>query len=551
LFLLKTITDPSVKNGVIAAVFLIFIGLNDYTYLFFTLSFTAILLMFFLITERSLIINKKTLSYITLILFLFSFGFILFEFPMIYELITSSSNYQGFSGYATFSSDLMGFIVPSTLHPLFGNIVSPIYKNFTGNVAENTIFAGFTVLFLAIMALLKYKKREIQFWLVATIIFIILSLGPILHFNGIVTAMVEGMTVVIPLPYALIMKLPVISMARAPSRWDIMVMLSLSVLAGYGANVIFKKVEKKTFGKISLSPVLSVLFIALILFEFLSVPVPMGKVNIPDFYHSISSDNESYSIYEIPDFNHHLSFPEYMMYQTIHEKPMLSGYTHIPDSATKFTENTPFIKNLYLMNSNPEIINTDGDIFAQNNTEIGQSVLSYYNVRYVILHENLLNREQLDYSRSLLDYSLGKLPTEHEKDFLLVYKVDKSPLRSFLVIGENWYDLQNDSGTLKRWMSNDGTIIYYSDNNYNRTLTFEIQSFTKIRTMELFVNNDKKYSQQVPPNMSKITMPIFLDKGENIIKFHSLESPERPSTTGGNPEDARLFSMAIQNLSVY
>ena len=115
------------------------------------------------------------------------------------------------------------------------------------------------------------------------------------------------------------MKIPIISIARVPSRWDAIVMLNLSVLAGYGLSYLYNRLEKRSFWDISASNYLMIVFAALILFEFLAVPYPVANMEIPEFYNSLSEDPEDYAIFEVPNIGY-LAFPEYMYYQTLHEK---------------------------------------------------------------------------------------------------------------------------------------------------------------------------------------------------------------------------------------
>src|SRR5262249_31650317 len=65
-----------------------------------------------------------------------------------------------------FSVDVLAFIVPSPLHPLWRRVVDPIYAVITrhGSNAEIVVFAGFVPLLLGVVGLKKYRKVR-NFWL--------------------------------------------------------------------------------------------------------------------------------------------------------------------------------------------------------------------------------------------------------------------------------------------------------------------------------------------------------------------------------------------------
>ena len=129
-----------------------------------------------------------------------------------------SSEYMYHGGFVEYSADLLGFFIPTVFHPVFKDYVAPIYANFTSNYAENTVFVGYTVILLSLLALIKIKTLEIRFWAASTFIFFVLSLGPILHINGIFEIPLEGpYCTYIPLPYSILMQIPVFSLARLPA----------------------------------------------------------------------------------------------------------------------------------------------------------------------------------------------------------------------------------------------------------------------------------------------------------------------------------------------
>jgi hypothetical protein len=546
LFLIKTVNEKSSKNAIYAAFFLLLVFLCEYTYAVYLCCFTVFFLLYYVYEDKSYVVNKYVVKRLFLMGVTFTFLVLPFVYPLLKELLISKSSYMYNNGFVVFSADLLGFFVPSRSHPVFGQLVNPIYQNFTGNDGEFTVFAGYTVLILSVIAFLKIKTKEVKFWVLSTVIFFIFCLGPLLHINGIFTGTIENINFAIPLPYAIIMKIPIISISRAPSRWDALVMLNLSVLSGYGLSYINKKLENSSFRNRSISTYITIICASLILFEFLFIPYPMASTDIPEFYRSLSKNPEDFAIFEIPDLSHHVAYSEYMYYQTVHEKKLITGYAHEQERCRKFTEDTPLIKDLYFMHNS-----ADTDIINQDIKEVGSSILNYYNIRYIILHENHMTKEQLKFTKKLLNNSLSDKPVYYKNDSMSVYYVKPLPIKSFQLLGDGWYDPEDFNDVPTRWVSSNASYFIYSDQNCSSTLRFKVMSFYCARTLNIYNGNSVISTTEVPTDFITLETPVKLHKGENLIMFKVRDGSERPCDIPAlESTDCRSLSMAVQDISV-
>jgi len=552
LFLLKTINEKSSKNAIYAAFFLLLVFLSEYTYAVYLSFFTVFFLLYYAYEDKNYIVNKFVIKKLSLMGICFIFLSFPFAYPLFKELLVSKSSYMYNGGFVAFSADLLGFFIPSKFHPVFNQFVDPIYQNFTGNAAESTVFAGYTVIILSAIAFLKIKTKEIKFWVLSTVICFIFCLGPLLHINGIFTGKIEDINFAIPLPYAIIMKIPIISIARVPSRWDAIVMLNLSVLSGYGLSYIFKKFENQSFRDRPTSTYITIIFASLILFEFLFIPYPMANTDVPEFYRSLSKNPEDFAIFEIPGLVGHLAFPEYMYYQTVHGKKLISGYTHVPESCTKFMENTPLIDDLNFMYLSPkELKAAHNDILNQDIKEIGPSILNYYNIKYVILHESYMTEDQLKYSTNLLKESVDDEPIYYKNDSMSVYRVKSLPIKPFQSLGDGWQNLEEWNGVPTRWISSNASLFIYSNGNYSAKLRFHALSFHRARTLNICSENSVISALEVPAGFISFEVPLKLHKGENSIRFQVLDVSERPCDIPVlNSTDSRNLGVAIQNVTI-
>ncbi|MFH0913485.1 MAG: hypothetical protein V1884_04310, partial [Candidatus Omnitrophota bacterium] len=115
----------------------------------------------------------------------------------------------------------------------------------------------------------------------------------------------------------------VLPMFRAYCRFGVMVMLAVSVLAGFGLKFILEKFNSQ---KKKLS--LTILFCGLVMFEFWNYP-PFKVINVsrvPQVYYWLKSQPQDFAIAEYPL---DIAGPNeiYKFYQTKHEKKIINATT--------------------------------------------------------------------------------------------------------------------------------------------------------------------------------------------------------------------------------
>lgn len=552
LYLNKTVDEKKLSNALLASLFLLLNALSCYYYLIYMFTFTLIYLLYNELNNKN-IFKIDVVKRVGIMAISFIFVVSPFLYPLFKEMFASKSEYMYYGGFVEYSADLLAFFVPSVLHPVFKDIVSPLYANFTGNYAESIVFAGYTVIIISAYTFLKLKTKEVKFWSLSAAIFFVLSLGPILHLRGLFSFAIENYTVYIPLPYAILMQIPLFSLARVPSRWDVLVMLSLAVLCGYGLSSIFKSRKSDQFNK--KNPIF-VLVTVLILVEFLSVPYPIIDAEVPVFYKEIANDQENYAIIEVPNIISTMTLPEYMYYQTVHGKKLVNGYTsRTPNYVTQFIHSTALINQLMEITLwDTEVKPSFYDIIDQNLTNIGPSILNYYDIKYIVVHENLLTGQQIELIKTLLQNSTTGSPTLYKEDSMVVFEVKKTPLIQFTSLtGSGWHGLDDWNGTPTRWMENDATIMIYSPEDQNVDLSFKANSLHRPRTLEIYLNEHPQKRIKIRSNVFEkvYVTEIRLKEGSNIVRFHVPDGCESPSDIAElNNLDTRCLSIAIQDIKI-
>jgi hypothetical protein len=546
LFLMKTVKEGGIKNPILAGIFFILVAMSDLQYMIFMGIFTGLVFLYdfymTLISKRNLIYSLKEI-----IKKYFFFGGVTFlgVLPLtINEILIAFSNQNFLKPSAAeipkLSNDLMSFFLPSHLHPLFGQFTSDLYSNIPSWFAERVNFIGYTVLGLSVLSFLKSRKNpDIKFWLVSTFFFTIISLGPILHFNGAFSFTDSNLK--IPLPYQLLYStVPFLKNCRTAGRFFVIATLGYSVLAGHGFSELLKyKPERKKL--------IFTIVGFLLIFEYLCIPYPTTQVNVPDFYYEISNDTGNYALLEIPqNFNAGYMDFQYLYYQTVHNKSLVGGYAaRYPPNVNKFQSETPLIKELKYYSLQTK------DILQEDVTDIGTSVLNANNIRYVIIHENQLSSEQLNFANNLLKETLKTEPELYAEDGLIVYRVPDETIRPFMLLGEGWNRRENWAGTSTRWISNNATLSIYSGVTENAALKFRACSLHSPKTLEVYNGKTLQSKQNISTNLSTVNIPITLKKGKNII---NLNVPEGTESQCDFPElksnDTGELSIAIQGVQL-
>ena len=127
-----------------------------------------------------------------------------------------------------FSADLAGFVRPTQLHPLLGAAARD--APFPHDKGQH-LYPGFSVLALALLGAWQERRRsDVLIWALAALAFFWLTLGPTLRIAGQDTG--------IPGPFSLLAQIPFFDGNRYPSRFSVMLMLSLAVLAAEGLAVL-------------------------------------------------------------------------------------------------------------------------------------------------------------------------------------------------------------------------------------------------------------------------------------------------------------------------
>lgn len=229
------------------------------------------------------------------------------------------------------SASIETIVSPSVFHPVFGERVragNPDYEHLPRGA---TAYLGFAMVALAVLGLVMREKPgappndgapargftrfERRFFFVMGTGFLILALGPKLQFS-------IGEETGVPLPYAILQQIPVLRFLRVPNRFLIPAILFLAPLVAAGFAALWRRSGlAPRAGAVALAAVL--------VFEYCPPPISTMPWGTPAWTDRLLARKHTGAVLDVPLFLGSQA-TIYMWYQTLHERPLVSGYVSIP-----------------------------------------------------------------------------------------------------------------------------------------------------------------------------------------------------------------------------
>lgn len=442
----------------LAALFLVLVGLCDWYYVLYLVLFTGLCVTYMVVRRRMTVHALMATAAAGA-----AAGLVLAPLwvPMVLEVKRATYMRPNPDHVLRLSADLLAFVTPNEMHPLWGELTRGWSERFTTTTSERMIFAGFVPLGLALYAVFRSRARGLLFWVISLLFFTLLSLGPVLHVAGQTDLPVVG---TLTLPYGWINRVvPFMDISRSVSRFNVMVMLSLGVLASMGVAAALRPASKQ--GPRAAVAV-GLLMTFAICFEFLAIPYPMSPPDTPDFYRALAQDGEDYAVLNLPmDWDR----PNYLLYQTVHGKRLTSAYTS-RDNPLSPVDRTPVLQD-FRRPGVPHVVQGDP-------AEVGRSVFDAFDIRYVIVDLYQMPGEmQRRETLGVVEQVFGSQQPVYSDERLVAYQVTPDGERvPFVRLGMGWSpeELTDD----KPWRSMDGVgeVVVYSPSAQDLTVGMILRS---------------------------------------------------------------------------
>ena len=442
LYILRTRSEPDrLKNPALAGLFLSLQAWTEMTYASFLLIFIGLYWFYWIMAYlveairnrlaiHPVVSSSQTVRSHLRAALILSVIFILGLSPILAQMLPDLHREGDFlvegSGFAeAFSADLLGFVIPTMHHPLWGDLIRQ--SNINDFDKGQHIYLGLVLLGLTLISLRPaYGHLKLRFWLVASLVFALLCLGPVITINGQASG-VSG-------PFTLLQSLPFFKGNRYPSRYSVMLILSLSVIAAVGLMQIRSLWSRNSRLKFYLAVSLITL---LFLLEHGSIPLPQSDLRVPAAYQLIAADPNDLTVLDIP-FAWRNGFritgaatTQFMMgqfYQTVHQKKLLQGNTsRNPAFKFQYFTQAPLINSLLALETGktlpPERWSADRTIAAE--------VLDFFNIKYIVIRSDQTNSSIVT-PQATIPYLEAVFPVEkiHEEAALKIYRVQDSSDRT-------------------------------------------------------------------------------------------------------------------------
>jgi len=418
-YFIKIFNENKKINSILAGAFGAISIYNSYYYAFGLIFFSVITISWSLFKNKELLFSKIK------DLILVFFVCLALSSPVLYLSFKTalSGNYQFpmLDQINLYTPDLRSFLVPPTLHSVYGNNFINYYNSLSYH--SSTVYLSYLLLIFAIIGYFFGKKNDFflssKFWLFFTAVFLFISLGPLLYLDGYVFHVSKLLTT-IPLPYFLLYKLPFFNGILVPPRFIIFVIFGLIMIGAFSLTTMFAKIKSRWI-KFSLAFLLAGLF----LFENFTLPIPISAVKIPAFYERLSRESGDFTLLELP-FALSTSYftlgsvqtsSQTQFFQTVHHKKILGGWiSRVPDSYYEFYNKLTGLD--YLINPYQ---NFDKKT-AEDNSDKVKSNFSKLNIRYIIIHPEYYTHQTLRNSIDYLSVIYERKPELIEG--MLVYKIN-------------------------------------------------------------------------------------------------------------------------------
>lgn len=436
------------RDAALAALFLVLQAYAELTYASFLLIFAALVVGWGVFGAKP-VVSKDAHSALTqhsshstqhaalmarllLLALLFAVGISPILANMVPDLRAEGDFFTSGGGFADiFSADLAGYAIPTQLHPVLGRVIRawsndsvarPDGSHFPVNKGQQ-VYIGYGALALVAVGLWHGRRRgQTWFWAAAALLFFLLTLGPNLRIAGHDTGL--------PLPFRLIAQLPFFKGNRYPSRYSVLLLLSLAPLVAAGARHVIGrlKTEAPRSSKLRASYLMPhaarfALLLAILIFEHLSAPLPTFDLRVPALYDRLSAETGDFALLELPlgwrngarvAGKKDIIIMQQLWYQSQHGKRLLGGNTsRNPEFKFQYFSEDPTLARLIAAINAADMPPHDAlraalaarPIAAADRAQ-ARAWAATLNIRYVMVHHDKLSNEVEATVRDLLPLEL-------------------------------------------------------------------------------------------------------------------------------------------------
>ena len=420
------------------------------------------------------------------------------------------------------SVDLFGLFFPNVYNPLWGTQVEqwmrPLAEHFTPSVWY--VPAGWTLIILTILGARTVWRCERHLALTAIALWV-LALGPGLHILGKDTG--------IPMPYALLDRLPLFGTARKPALFVAPTLMVMSIAAAQG----LARLRWRAPDAWRMLPVAGAVMAGL--FELW---LPPGRVFLPlerpAVYEQIAA--RPGAVADLPlDV---LETSRTLQNQIVHGQPIIGGF--IARRPAYETFNMPLLRAIGTMQAlQPDIVPLDQSTV--------RAMQCFAPVRHVVVRTDLTTAREQEQVAETLGRLIGHAPTPVYED--AQYRRYELPrfadaCRPFVYAGKGWDDVERNDNGRHRWGSADNAIWLVNpyDAPIHVTLALTLASYETARPVELWQDRRLIARWEAPRSVRTYRIGVTAPPGQTRLRLRA------PTTY--DPQSRRDLSIVALNIHI-
>ena len=463
------------------------------------------------------------------------------------------------------SADLVAFIVPSPMHPLWGYLVEPVYQRLTGNLFEQTVYVGIVALLLAGVAIVKAPRRA-GVWAVAALVFFVLALGPFLHVLGADTFLVGGNSLSVPLPGLLLHYIPVLNGIRVASRFDCLLMLCVAVLAAQGLAWLATRLGARPAAA-GRGQALIVLAGLAVLVDFVGAPLPVLDARTPAAFAAIAHGPRP--VGSLVDSPLDWTIARYQYLQTAHHQRLIMGFLPRPTYALVHQADlVPFVP----LFREPARIAARPDV--PGNREDALRLVDLFDLNALVIHRHYLAADVADRLKAFL---AATFPVErviedaglvvfllrrtHDSEALWkspeAYRLDFGPGGEGFFLAKGWWPPETSGDVGFAWSAGpESTVAFYLPRAWPMTLELSLLPYRAPslppQAVTVHVNGQRigELALQDGWQRYRLALPAgALRPGINTIRF-MYRVVATPAGTVPGSRDTRILAVAFDRLEL-
>lgn len=456
------------------------------------------------------------------------------------------------------SADLLSFLAPPHDHPLLMSGGRPGVEE---PAIHDYLSLGYVALALSILgAVTAWRRRETRFWVALGLVALLLSMGQQLQIGRNLTG--------IPLPFVLLEGLPGLDAISKPERFVVLARLCMGVLAAWGVLRLVGWGGAQPHRRLGPRRTLLAfaVLLGLLLAELPIHPRYVQPLDTPQPFSELARLPYG-ALMELPFSTQQATTGgERMRYQTLHGKPIMTGYlartynSPIVDSCSPFWG---FIS--------PRDVPREGEEIASPLVvDRPLDVLNLYGIRYIALYSRYGGREsnilevedRQAYEGIISQVAPVRLGGD---DYLTVNAVttsDPGAVPASFHIGSGWYKAESTGGQPFRWLDgNRARLCVFAPRPITGRLTLEATSFHTESTLSISQEKAGDGSSASEPIykgtvqsggiFTKISTDIVsLEAGMSAFELHAEKLAISPRSLDPATNDERLLTVGIRLLKL-